>query len=112
MTNADPDPDSSVGRRVKFRQRVPINRGPDYTIYKDTNEIDVCVQDDGETANVIMYTDERLEPGESHTQEFYYSVTIDRFGDLNGDGCINGVDLGLLFTEWGVVQQTSTQMVW
>ena len=101
LTNADSDPDSSVGRRVKFRQRVPINRGPDYTIYKDTNEIDVCVQDDGETANVIMYTDERLEPGESYTQEFYYSVTIGRFGDLNGDGCINGVDLGLLFSEWG-----------
>ena len=101
LTNADPDPDSSVGRRVKFRQRVPINRGPDYTIFTDTNEIDVCVQDDGETANVIMYTDETLEPGESRTQEFYYSVTIDRFGDLNGDGCINGVDLGLLFSEWG-----------
>ena len=101
LTNADPDPDSSAGRRVKFRQRVPINRGPDYTIYKDTNEIDVCVQDDGETANVIMYTDETLEPGESYTQEFYYSVTIGRFGDLNGDGCINGVDLGLLFSEWG-----------
>ena len=101
LINADPDPDSSVGRRVKFRQRVPINRGPDYTIYQDTNEIDICVQDDGETANVIMYTDETLEPGESYTQEFYYSVTIDRFGDLNGDGCINGVDLGLLFTEWG-----------
>ena len=114
LTNADPDPDSSVGRRVKFRQRVPINRGPDYTIYKDTNEIDICVQDDGETANVIMYTDETLEPGESYTQEFYYSVTIDRFGDLNGDGCINGVDLGLLFLSGETIctGQTSTLMVW
>ena len=101
LTNANPDLDSNAGRRVKFRQRVPINRGPNYTILTDTNEIDVCVQDDGETANVIMYTDETLEPGESHTQEWYYSVTIDRFGDLNGDGCINSMDLGLLFAEWG-----------
>ncbi len=100
LRNADQDPDAG-GRRIKFRQHVPINRGPDYTIYQDTNDIDVCVQDDGETAQVVMYTDERLEPGESYTQEFYYSVTIGRFGDLNGDGCINGVDLGLLFTEWG-----------
>ena len=28
-------------------------------------------------------------------------MTIDRFGDLNGDGCINSMDLGLLFAEWG-----------
>lgn len=101
LTNADQDPDSSVGRRVKFRQSVPIKRGPDYTIYQDTNEIDICVQEDGETTSVIMYTDETLEPGESHTQEFYYSVTIGRFGDLNGDGCINSYDTGILLSEWG-----------
>ena len=88
-------------RKIKYRQSVDIRRGPDYTVTQDTPDVDICVEDDGETAKAVMYVDKILDPGESHIQEWYYSVEIAKFGDLNNDGCINGYDLGLLFSEWG-----------
>ena len=97
LTNVHPE----NRRRIKYRHHVPIRRGPDYTITHDSYDYDLCVEDNGENAKVIFYTDESLDPGESYTQEWYYTVQIDKFGDLNGDGCIDGTDLGLMFSDWG-----------
>ena len=86
---------SEEDRRIKYRHKVEINFG-DYTISQDSTEYEVCASD----GEVIFYCERVVPAGETERVEWSYTVEIDPFGDLNDDGCINGYDLGLLFTEW------------
>ena len=92
---------SEQERRIKYRHQVAIKRGIDYTITQDTAEYSVCVQDDGENVFVVFYVERYPSAGNTITQEWSYSVEIHPFGDLNDDGCVNGEDLGMMFSQWG-----------
>ena len=102
MTNLDPE----RVRRQRFRKSVSIKRGASYTIFQDSYDYDVCIEesydpDDPKPPKAIFFVQKQITPGQTRSQEWYFSVTIEPFGDLNGDGCINSMDLGLLFSEWG-----------
>ena len=88
---------SEDNRRIKYRHIVPIKFG-EYTIYQDTLDYEVCAGN----GNVILYCEKPVASGETERVEWAYTVEIEPFGDLNGDECINGYDLGLMFGEWGV----------
>ena len=40
--------------------------------------------------------------GASRTQDWVYTVEIQVWGDLNDDGDIDGYDLGMMFSQWGM----------
>ncbi len=92
VTNAD-----NQSRRIKYRHRVDVPKG-DYTITQHDIDYEVCAHD----GEIIFYTDIVLANGASHTRDWIYSVEIQVWGDLNGDGRINGYDMGLFFVEWGM----------
>lgn len=86
-------------RRVKYRQKMEVPRG-NYTISQghSTDNYEVCAED----GVVTLVVEKVLIHDSSHTQEWVFTVEIEPWGDLNGDGCINGYDLGLFFGGWGM----------
>jgi len=88
---------SATSRRIKYRHHVSIKRG-DYTISQHDTDYEVCV----DNGKVIFYTDVVLGTGASHIRDWMYTVEIEPWGDLNGDGFVNGYDLGQLFSQWGM----------
>lgn len=90
---------SEVDRRIKYRHDVPIKFG-EYTVHQDTLEYEVCASD----GFVVFYCEKSVVSGETERIEWSYTVEVQPFGDLNGDGCINGYDLGLMFSEWGMLE--------
>ena len=84
-------------RVIKYRHRVNIPHG-DYTITQHDTDYEVCAHD----GEVIFYTDEVVASGASHTQDWVYTVEIQVWGDLNDDGDIDGYDLGMMFSQWGM----------
>ena len=91
VTNAD-----NQSRRIKYRHRVDVPKG-DYTITQHDTDYEVCAHD----GKIIFYTDIVLANGASHTRAWVYTIEIDLWGDLDGDGFIDGHDLGELFAQWG-----------
>lgn len=49
-----------------------------------------------------MQLSEMVRPTETEVKAWAYTVEIDRYGDLNSDGIIDGYDVGLFFAGWGV----------
>ena len=96
VTNAD-----NRSRRIKYRHRVDVPRG-EYTITQHDTDYEVCAHD----GEIIFYTDIVLANGASHTRDWLYTVEIERYGDFNGDGFIDGYDLGMLFAGWGMDGET------
>ena len=96
VTNAD-----NRSRRIKYRHRVDVPRG-EYTITQHDTDYEVCAHD----GEIIFYTDIVLANGASHTRDWVYTVEIERYGDFNGDGFIDGYDLGMLFAGWGMDGET------
>ncbi len=92
---------SATSRRIKYRHRVQIKRG-DCTVTQDSTDYEVCASD----GEVIFYAEKILQTGVTYTQEWTYSVEIDPYGDIDGDGFINGSDLGMLFAGWGMDGET------
>jgi len=84
-------------RKLKYRHKVAINFG-EYTVHQDTLEYEVCASD----GFVTFYCEKSVASGETERVEWAYTIEITPFGDLNGDECINGYDLGLMFGDWGV----------
>ena len=83
-------------RRIKYRHTVNVPLG-EYTISQHDTDYEVCV----DSGKVVFYTDAVLGNGVSHTQEWAYTVEIEPYGDIDGDGYVEGSDLGLLFGDWG-----------
>lgn len=84
-------------RKQKYRHKVPIKFG-EYTISQDSStDYEVCASD----GFVTFYCEKAVVSGETERIEWAYTVEIAPFGDLNGDECINGYDLGLMIGEWG-----------
>ncbi len=81
---------SENNRRIKYRQKVPINFG-DYVIHQDTLDYEVCAS----SGHVIFYCEQSVVSGETERIEWSYTIEITPFGDLNGDECVNGADIGL-----------------
>ena len=88
-------------RRIKYRHHVTVPRG-EYTITQHDTDYEVCAHD----GEIIFYTDIVLANGASHTRDWLYTVEIERYGDFNGDGFIDGYDLGMLFAGWGMDGET------
>ena len=84
-------------RRIKYRHTVNLKDG-NYTISQGSTNYEVCA-DDGK---VIFYAEKIVSHAEPFTLSWTYSVEIEPWGDLDGDGCINGSDLGLFFSGWGM----------
>ncbi len=89
---------SKTSRIIKYRHSVPIKRG-DYIISQDSTDYEVCA-DDGKV--IFYYESASLQIGVPHVQEWTYSIEIQPYGDIDGDGCVNGRDLGILFGDWGM----------
>ena len=89
--------DNNLARRVKYRHRVDVPRG-DYTITQHDTDYEVCAHD----GEVIFYTDAVIANGASYTRDWIYTVEIQVWGDLNDDGDIDGYDLGMMFSQWGM----------
>jgi|TARA_R100000084_G_C4654395_1_gene151880 hypothetical protein len=84
-------------RFVKYRHWVKIPFG-EYTISKNGEYYEVCA-DNGKVTfalkSYVFTSTPSLIP-------WSYTVTIDPYGDLNNDGCVNGNDLGMFFGNWGL----------
>jgi len=87
---------TNQARRIKYRHHVTVPKG-DYTITQHDTDYEVCA-DNGQ---VTFYTDVVLATGVPFTRDWVYTVEVDPWGDLNGDGFISGYDLGELFAQWG-----------
>ena len=85
-------------RRVKYHQKIDVPRG-NYTVSQghSTYDYEVCA----ENGEVTLYVEKVLARQDPYVQEWVFTVEIELWGDLNGDGCINGYDLGLFFGGWG-----------
>ena len=88
---------NTIARTIKYRHRVSVPLG-DYTITQHDTDYEVCAHD----GEVIFYTDAAIANGASYTRDWIYTVEIDRWGDLNDDGFIDGYDLGMMFIQWGI----------
>ena len=84
-------------RRIKYRHTANVPLG-EYTISQHDTDYEVCV----DNGKVVFYTDAVLGNGVSHTRDWMYTVEIEPWGDLNGDGDIDGEDLGMMFASWGL----------
>ena len=89
--------DGNRARRIKYRHHVSVPYG-DYTVTQHQTDYEVCVHD----GKVTFYTDVVLANGASYTRDWVYTVEIQVWGDLNGDGDIDGNDLGMMFSQWGM----------
>ena len=87
---------TNQARRIKYRHQVTVPIG-DYTITQHDTDYEVCA-DNGQ---VTFYTDVVLATGVPFTKDWVYTVEVDPWGDLDGDGFISGYDLGELFAQWG-----------
>ena len=92
---------TNQARRNKYRHQVTVPKG-EYTITQHDTDYEVCA-DDGQ---IIFYTDVVLASGVPFTRDWVYTVEIERYGDFNGDGFIDGYDLGMLFAGWGMDGET------
>jgi len=92
---------SATSRKIKYRHHVSIRRG-EYTVSQDSTDYEVCASD----GKVIFYVEKILQIGVPYTQEWTYSIEIQPYGDIDGDGFINGSDLGMLFAGWGMDGET------
>ena len=92
---------TAQARRIKYRHYVTVPRG-EYTITQHDTDYEVCAHD----GEIIFYTDIVLANGASHIRDWLYTVEIERYGDFNGDGFIDGYDLGMLFAGWGMDGET------
>ena len=88
---------TNQARRIKYRHQVTVPKG-EYTITQHDTDYEVCA-DDGQ---IIFYTDVVLASGVPFTRDWVYTVEIQVWGDLNDDGDIDGNDLGMLFSLWGM----------
>jgi len=88
-------------RRIKYRHYVTVPRG-EYTITQHDTDYEVCA-DNGQ---IVFYTDAVLASGVPFTKDWVYTVEIQRYGDFNNDGDIDGYDLGMLFAGWGMDGET------
>ena len=84
-------------RYVRYRHWVEVPLGT-YTVSKNGGYFDVCADNGKVTFSLRSYvfTDTpSLVP-------WSYTVTVDPYGDINNDGCVNGSDLGIFFGNWGL----------
>ena len=88
---------TNQARRIKYRHQVTVPIG-DYTITQHDTDYEVCA-DNGQ---VTFYTDVVLATGVPFTKDWVYTVEVDPWGDLNDDGDIDGYDLGMMFSQWGM----------
>ena len=72
-------------RRIKYRHYVTVPRG-EYTITQHDTDYEVCA-DNGQ---IVFYTDAVLASGVPFTKDWVYTVEIQRYGDFNNDGDIDG----------------------
>ena len=93
--------ENTKSRRIKYRHKIDVPMG-DYTIAQHDTDYEVCAHD----GEIIFYTEAVIANGASYTRDWIYSVEVDAWGDLNGDGFINGNDIGMLFAGWGMDGET------
>ena len=92
---------SEDNRKLKYRHKVSINFG-EYTISQDSTDYEVCASD----GFVTFYCEKPVASGETERVEWAYTVEIEPYGDLNGDGCINGADIGKFLNLWFIQDMT------
>jgi len=88
---------SSDARKIKYRHEVAIPRG-EYTTTQHQTDYEVCASD----GKVTFYTEAVLASMAPLVIDWVYAVEIDLYGDFNDDGAIDGYDLGLFFSNWGL----------
>ena len=93
---------SENNRRLKYRHRVPASFG-EYIVHQDSIDYEVCASN----GNIVFYCEKAVSSGETERVEWAYTVEITPWGDLDGDNCINGSDLGLMFGEWGLSESSA-----
>ena len=82
-------------RLIKYRHTVDLPKGS-YIIHQEKDWYQVCAED----GEVIFFVSNRVGSWPV-THHWAYSVEISPYGDLNGDGCVDGADLGLVMSAWG-----------
>jgi len=82
---------------IKYRHKVNLPLGT-YHVNKHGDYYEVCADHGKVTLSLKTLTF----PENPSIVPWSYSVVIEPFGDLNKDGCVNGWDLGLFFSGWGV----------
>jgi len=88
---------NTIARNVKYRHKVDIPYG-DYTITQHATDYEVCAH----SGEVVFFTEAPIANGASYTIDWVYSIEIELWGDINDDGDIDGNDLGMLFSLWGM----------
>ena len=86
---------------IRYRHWVRVPLG-EYHIVKNGHHYDVCVADGKITFSLRTLT----WPGTPSIVPWSYSVVVEPYGDLDNSGCIDGFDLGLFFSGWGVDGET------
>ena len=88
LTNESPEK-----RKITYRWEVDLPVG-EYEVVDDR----LCAND----GKAVFQVSEIVNPGDSVEVDWDTLVYVDLFGDLDGDGMINGADLGLMIAQWGV----------
>lgn len=85
--------ESNVKRQIRYRWEVDLPRG-EYSSSDDR----MCLGEE----KAVFEVSEVVQPGQNVEIAWDTQVVVDLFGDLDGDGMIDGTDLGLMIAQWGM----------
>ena len=68
-----------------------------------SHEYDLCAKD----GKVILHIEDGILGPDHHSYVWNFEIYIDIQGDINNDGVVGGMDLGILLSHWGTGHQPS-----
>lgn len=90
---------SAVRRKLRYRQSCRIEEG--FVPFFDQGS-PLCWEP--EKRRVVVYYEQTLGPSGSETIDISWSLTLrkeNQLADINADGAVNGLDQGILMSDWG-----------
>ena len=90
---------SGERRKLRYRQSVRIDEG--FVPFFDEGS-PLCWEP--EKRRVVVYYEETIPAGSNQTIDIAWSCTLRKEGqiaDINGDGAVDGIDQGILMSDWG-----------
>ena len=92
---------------ILYSMSVELPDG-DYVLVNNGGELhsrayELCVED----GEVILFIEDDVLGPDHHSYVWNFEIYIDVQGDINGDGMVDGTDLGILLAHWGTEDRRS-----